>query len=442
MLPLSRTGALVLADPSGLEAPRAAGARRPRSLLAGCARRLSCRALAADATDWPRIAALTPSRRGGAVAGGRAEPRHAVGMATGRGRPRHRRCAERPPCPLSPVATVRGDLLVCLGCADEARGELSAPRDRCTRRSDASARARRRDRLRWLPREERSRPWPCSAARRRSPGPPPTTCRRCWRRRWRATLASPRRPCSPRSRWPCWCRRRSARSPAGRSIAGAAGRCWSRATGVRPRPRRPRRPRTDGMFAAWCCWRRHGLGSQGVRGAGAPRGHGSRNLITSITLIAGFASTVGWRSRPCSRRRSVGAAPASPGPRCCARLPLNLRCRSGPPPPAAVASKERTDAQAARPDPRLVFAVTWFEHRDGGASAASASGGGATSPRRWRSALVEPAGRRPAARVRLLRHVHPLLRPARWRDASGRAPCCCSRPGGAVRSCTAPAMAS
>ncbi len=37
----------------------------------------------------------------------------------------------------------------------------------------------------------------------------------------------------------------------------------------------------------------------------------SRNAITGITLIAGFASTVGWPSPPISKATTAGALPAS-----------------------------------------------------------------------------------------------------------------------------------
>ncbi len=59
-------------------------------------------------------------------------------------------------------------------------------------------------------------------------------------------------------------------------------------------------------------------------------GRGSRNAITGITLIAGFASTVGWRSRRCSKRSSAGAPPASRGPRCtsCSDCRSMPRCRA------------------------------------------------------------------------------------------------------------------
>ncbi|SPC07657.1 hypothetical protein CO2235_U770099 [Cupriavidus oxalaticus] len=43
-------------------------------------------------------------------------------------------------------------------------------------------------------------------------------------------------------------------------------------------------------------------------------GNRSRGAVTGITLIAGFASTVGWPCRPSWNRTSDGAAPVLPGP--------------------------------------------------------------------------------------------------------------------------------
>lgn len=45
-------------------------------------------------------------------------------------------------------------------------------------------------------------------------------------------------------------------------------------------------------------------------------GRAARGPITGITLIAGFASTVGGRSPRCWRRGWAGAGRAWPGPRC------------------------------------------------------------------------------------------------------------------------------
>jgi MFS family permease len=74
------------------------------------------------------------------------------------------------------------------------------------------------------------------------------------------------------------------------------------------------------LFAAWAVMG-HGMGSGLYEAAFAALvrlyGHGARNAITGITLIAGFASTVGWPlSRPGWLASTAGAAPASPGPRC------------------------------------------------------------------------------------------------------------------------------
>jgi hypothetical protein len=45
-------------------------------------------------------------------------------------------------------------------------------------------------------------------------------------------------------------------------------------------------------------------------------GQAARNPITGITLIAGFASTVGWPLSAWMLTPAAGAAPASAGPRC------------------------------------------------------------------------------------------------------------------------------
>jgi hypothetical protein len=59
-------------------------------------------------------------------------------------------------------------------------------------------------------------------------------------------------------------------------------------------------------------------------------GHDSRNLITGITLFAGFASTVGWPLTTCSKPRSAGAVPASRGRACtcCSACRSTWRCRA------------------------------------------------------------------------------------------------------------------
>jgi len=180
------------------------------------------------------------------------------------------------------------------------------------------------------------------------------------------------------------------------------------------------------MFAAWvllgigmAC----GLYEAAFAALVRLHGHDSRNLITGITLIAGFASTVGW---PLSTLLETqvgwrGACFAWAGLHLLLGMPLNLALpRAGPPSPLAVAtgaaSSEPESERAGRRRAALilafVFAVTWFVStamaahlprllQAGGATLAAAVAIGA---------LVGPAqvgGR--LLEFGLLRHVHPLL---------------------------------
>jgi predicted MFS family arabinose efflux permease len=185
-------------------------------------------------------------------------------------------------------------------------------------------------------------------------------------------------------------------------------------------------PGPTAMFAAWvllgigmAC----GLYEAAFAALVRLHGHASRNLITGITLIAGFASTVGW---PLSTLLETqigwrGACFAWAGLHLLLGVPLNLALpRAGPQSPPAVA----TGAGACEPGPEragrrraalilaFVFAVTWFVStamaahlprllQAGGATLAAAVAIGA---------LVGPAqvgGR--LLEFGLLRHVHPLL---------------------------------
>jgi MFS family permease len=152
-------------------------------------------------------------------------------------------------------------------------------------------------------------------------------------------------------------------------------------------------------------------------------GHDSRNLITGITLFAGFASTVGW---PLSSLLEAqvgwrGACFTWAALHLVLGLPLNLALpRATPLAPGATAAV----ADAGSPEPEVagrrraalilafVFAVTWFVStamaahlprllQAGGATLAAAVAIGA---------LVGPAqvgGR--LLEFGVLRHVHPLL---------------------------------
>ena len=127
-----------------------------------------------------------------------------------------------------------------------------------------------------------------------------------------------------------------------------------------------------GLFAAWVVIG-IGMGSGLYEAAFATLvrlyGHGSRNSITGITLIAGFASTVGW---PLSTwlEGAFGwreACMAWAGLHLVLGLPLNAllpRPQAGRVPPAAEPGAASTPAQQPSRRPVLilsfVFAATWF----------------------------------------------------------------------------------
>jgi len=179
------------------------------------------------------------------------------------------------------------------------------------------------------------------------------------------------------------------------------------------------------MFAAWvligvgmAC----GLYEAAFAALVRLHGHESRNLITGITLIAGFASTVGW---PLSTLLETqvgwrGACFVWAGLHLLLGVPLNLAlpraAPQAPPPSVAAAAAPQEPERAGRRRAALilafVFAVTWFVStamaahlprllQAGGATLAAAVAIGA---------LVGPAqvgGR--LLEFGLLRHVHPLL---------------------------------
>jgi len=185
-------------------------------------------------------------------------------------------------------------------------------------------------------------------------------------------------------------------------------------------------PGPTAMFAAWVLL---GIGmASGLYEAAFAalvrlHGHASRNLITGITLIAGFASTVGWPLTTLLETQIGwrGACFAWAGLHLLLGMPLNLALpRAGPQLPPGVAA----GVAASGPEPEgagrrraalilaFVFAVTWFVStamaahlprllQAGGATLAAAVAIGA---------LVGPAqvgGR--LLEFGVLRHVHPLL---------------------------------
>jgi MFS family permease len=148
-------------------------------------------------------------------------------------------------------------------------------------------------------------------------------------------------------------------------------------------------------------------------------GRGARGPITGITLIAGFASTVGW---PLSALFEAelgwrGACLAWAGLHLLLGLPLNRLLLPEAPPPAP--HEATPQAAAGTPPPRFampllafVFAATWFvtgamaAHLPVLLQAAGASAAGAIAA----AALLGPA--QVAARIAefgLLRHCHPLV---------------------------------
>ncbi len=179
-----------------------------------------------------------------------------------------------------------------------------------------------------------------------------------------------------------------------------------------------------GLFASWLILG-IGMGSGLYEAAFAALvrlyGRDSRSVITGITLIAGFASTVGW---PLSTALEAhvgwrGACFAWAGLHLFLGLPLNaaiprVRRSHEPPPqakaqPASSSSKETSRAAILL---ALVFAITWFISTamaahlpqlliSSGATVAAAVAAGA---------LIGPA--QVAARLLefgLLRRLHPLL---------------------------------
>lgn len=189
------------------------------------------------------------------------------------------------------------------------------------------------------------------------------------------------------------------------------------------------------MFAAWALLGvAMGSGLYEAAFASLVRlyGHDSRNAITGITLMAGFASTVGW---PLSAWLEThwgwrGACFAWAGLHLLVGLPLNARLPRAHPVPCIGASGDPAPAPAPAPAPTsaslpdapshaltsvllaFVFAVTWFistamaAHLPSVMQAAGASLAVAVAV----GALVGPA--QVAGRLLefgFLRRVHPLL---------------------------------
>ena len=190
-----------------------------------------------------------------------------------------------------------------------------------------------------------------------------------------------------------------------------------------------------GLFAAWIVLG-IGMGSGLYEAAFSALvrlyGSGSRNAITGITLIAGFASTVGWPLTAEFGWR--GACFAWAGLHLFVGLPLNASLprarRSGPATADAVTAQWSANASASDLRPgadtpagdragvratillAVVFAITWFvatsmaAHLPRLLMAGGATLGAAVAI----GALVGPA--QVAGRLLefgLLRHVHPLL---------------------------------
>lgn len=186
---------------------------------------------------------------------------------------------------------------------------------------------------------------------------------------------------------------------------------------------------TPALFAAWALLGlAMGSGLYEAAFASLVRlyGHDSRNAITGITLMAGFASTVGWPLSAWleSRFGWRGACFAWAGLHLLLGLPLNAWLPRASPAPQAKASATPavppdTVALADAPSPALttillafVFAATWFistamaAHLPRLMQAAGASLAVAVAV----GALVGPA--QVAGRLLefgLLRRVHPLL---------------------------------
>lgn len=178
------------------------------------------------------------------------------------------------------------------------------------------------------------------------------------------------------------------------------------------------------MFAAWLVLG-IGMGSGLYEAAFAALvrlyGRDSRSVITGITLIAGFASTVGW---PLSTMLEAsigwrGACAVWAGLHLCLGLPLNGSipriARQAEPPAVAQPSQGRpAEAGATRPALLLafVFAVTWFISTamaahlpqllvaSGATVAAAVAAGALIGPAQVAARLLE---------FGLLRRLHPLL---------------------------------
>jgi predicted MFS family arabinose efflux permease len=183
-----------------------------------------------------------------------------------------------------------------------------------------------------------------------------------------------------------------------------------------------------GLFAAWIILG-VGMGSGLYEAAFAALvrlyGRGSRDSITGITLVAGFASTIGW---PLSTLLEAqfgwrGACLAWAGLHVLIGMPLNARLpRAAPLDPAASHGRPATPAHPPFKVPRagrravvllaFVFAATWFVSTSmaahlprllqaGGASLGAAVAAGALiGPAQVGARLLEYG---------LLRRLHPLL---------------------------------
>jgi len=181
------------------------------------------------------------------------------------------------------------------------------------------------------------------------------------------------------------------------------------------------------MFAAWVLigvGMATGLYEAAFAALVRLHGQDSRNLITGITLFAGFASTVGW---PLSSLLEAqvgwrGACFAWAGMHLLLGMPLNLALpRAGPPPPPPVSAggadaAAEAPARAGRRRAALilafVFAVTWFVSTAmaahlprllqafGATLTAAVAIGALVGPAQVGGRLLE---------FGVLRHVHPLL---------------------------------
>ena len=181
------------------------------------------------------------------------------------------------------------------------------------------------------------------------------------------------------------------------------------------------------MFAAWVLigvGMATGLYEAAFAALVRLHGHDSRNLITGITLFAGFASTVGWPLTTLLEAEVGwrGACFAWAGLHLLLGMPLNLALpRAGPPPPPPV-SAGGADAAAEAPARAgrrrvalilaFVFAVTWFVSTAmaahlprllqafGATLTAAVAIGALVGPAQVGGRLLE---------FGVLRHVHPLL---------------------------------